>query len=256
MGFSESNIGLLRSGYLEVQNELNNLILIIIPFNEILREESPNAYEYSQYGVARRLFTIKRCIEIFFEIVEPGSKPEIAEEKRKDLNIYLHSFLLNISGGIDNLAWVWFYARGIDQLEELKKFRQKIDLFGKQFKKHLDEEIIELCREMKEWQKYLKNFRDPTAHRIPPYIIPYTVADENIRENERLERELLKEDLGPEEREKIQLQLNNLRDYELKYTHSFREQSPIVLLHPQCIADARSFITLTKLVVSCLNKNQ
>ncbi len=251
MTLTEKNIIQIKQGYAEAHQELNNTILNMIPFCKSLEIENKKAYDYCYHGVLRRIFLIKKCLENFERITPPERNSYLDDEQRKDLNLFLHSFLLHISGGIDNLAWVWFYKRKIDQVEDTIKYRFKINLFGKDFKKYLDKEVIDKCREFKSWYELLKNFRNPAAHRVPPYIVPYTVAPSD----EKLHSELMQKLSTTNDEKlqsKIQEQLDNLRDYEPIYMHSFIEGSEMVRLHPQTISDSRSFCVLVNLVIQQL----
>ena len=98
------------------------------------KKENENAYDYCFHGVTRRIYLIKRCLKNFQKIAPPEISVCLSNSKRQDLNLFLHSFLLNISGGIDNLAWVWFYKRRIEQMEVREKYLTKIDIFVGKFK--------------------------------------------------------------------------------------------------------------------------
>ena len=104
MVLSKEAINKIQRGYFEAQQELNDTILKTSAFCESLKIENKEAYEYCFYGVLRRIFLVKRCLENFLQITPPGRDKDLQEEQRKDLNLFLHAFLLHISGGIDNLA--------------------------------------------------------------------------------------------------------------------------------------------------------
>lgn len=254
MTLTKEDVEKIIDGYSSIQYELNQLIIKILPLCNSLEKENKNAFDYCQYGLLRRIYLIKRCLENFLQIAPPANPYYLSHERRGDLNLFLHSFLLNISGAIDDLAWVWFYKRNIDQKEDVKKFRTKINLFGKGFRKYLDRRIIVKCDELKKWHDHLKNFRDPTAHRVPPYIIPYTIDPKDNQKHYDLEKQL---SLTTENNKQIiiQKELDKLRDYEPKYMHSYIEESNIVRFHPQNIADTRTLCVLTELVIECLANN-
>lgn len=253
MVLTKENIIQIKRGYIEAQQELNDTILKMIPFCDSLKTENKKAYDYCFYGVLRRIFLIKKCLENFERITPPERNKYLDDEQRKDLNLFLHSFLLHISGGIDNLAWVWFYRRKIDKIEDPEKFRLKINLFNKQYKKYLDREVIDKCSEFKPWYNLLKNFRNPAAHRVPPYIIPYTVDPNDEELHRELENKLFSTS-DKKERLRIQKQIDDLRDYEPVYMHSFIEESEMVRFHPQAISDSRSVCVLVNLIVKQLEK--
>ena len=251
MKLSSEDILKINRGYFDANQELIQTILEMKSFCARLESENKNAFEYGFYGTLRRLFLIKKCLDNFQSITPPCRNKELDDEKRKDLNLFLHSFLLHISGSIDNLAWVWFYCKKIDQTKDPEKFRLKINLFHKQFKKYLDQPIIDKCTEFKEWYSLLKDFRNPAAHRIPPYIVPYTVDPSDEKKHNKFEK-ILYSVVDKNEQFNIQKQLDELRDYEPTYMHSFNEGSKMVRFHPQAIADTRSLCVLINLVIKHL----
>ena len=88
---------------------------------------------------------------------------------------------------------------------------------------------------------------------MPPYIVPYTV-DPN---DEKLHRELetkLSSTNDKKLQSRIEKQIDDLRDYEPVYMHSFIEGSEMVRFHPQTISDSRSFCVLVNLIVQKLEK--
>ena len=123
MKLTSEDILKINRGYIDAKQELIDTIFEMKSFCSRLENENKNAFEYGFYGVLRRLFLVKKCLENFELITPPDRNKELDGEKRKNLNLYLHSFLLHISGSIDNLAWVWFYCRKIDQLEDPVKFQ-------------------------------------------------------------------------------------------------------------------------------------
>lgn len=253
MALSEKNIEKVYNGYALAHRELEKLILLMLPFCDSLEKESKLAHDYAFYGVLRRSYNIKRCLANFERISPPERNEDIDDDQRSDLTLFLHAFLLNISGGIDNLAWVWFYVRGIDKIENLRKYRNRIGLFNSDFQKYLDKGILDKCLEFKGWYDLLKKYRDPIAHRIPLYIIPYTVDPKNKEEHNELFIRLSSAKV--DEKVNIQRKLDSLRDYEPRYKNSFIEDEGMVRFHPQTIADTKTFCVLAKSVMFCLKSN-
>jgi len=136
---------------LNVQEELEDLVLEILPFCDLFKENNTNAFDHCQYGLLRRIFLIKRCLTNFILIAPPHNSCCLSEDKRRDLNLFLHSFLINISGGIGNLAWIWFYQRKIYEKENIENFKYNVNLFGNEFSEYLEQKIIKKCQEYKKW---------------------------------------------------------------------------------------------------------
>ena len=65
--------------------------------------KSQRAREYLHNGVGRRLRIIQRCVVKIYEIC-PLDRSDLSKDELEDLNIYLHAFLLNVYGILDDLA--------------------------------------------------------------------------------------------------------------------------------------------------------
>jgi hypothetical protein len=76
-----------------------------------LRLTNEAAYEYVRHGFIRRLGTLKRCIENVYSIYPPERSDKPTRDECLDLDINLQSFMFNVFGGIDNLAWIWVKER-------------------------------------------------------------------------------------------------------------------------------------------------
>jgi hypothetical protein len=72
-----------------------------------LRLTNEAAYEHARHGFFRRLGTLKRCIENVYSTYLPERFDKPSRNKCLDLAINLQSFIFNVFGCIDNLAWVW-----------------------------------------------------------------------------------------------------------------------------------------------------
>lgn len=252
MSLTSAQVKKINDEYSKVQVELNDLVLEISSFYDLFKENK-NALDHYQYGLLRRIFLIKQCLKNFILIAPPHNPSYLPEDKRRDLNLFLHAFLINISGAINNLAWIWFYHHKIHEKENVENFKYKVNLFGKEYAKYLKQKIIKKCQEYNKWYEHFKSLRDPTAHRIPPYIIPYTVKSSEAERHNNLEREY---NLEKDDNKKTSLlkEMESLRDYEIFYMDSFMEDNHKgpVRFYPQNISDTRTFIELTKTVFECL----
>src|SRR6185369_7768296 len=122
-------------------------------------------------GVCRRLTIIQRCIQNIFAIFPPRRKQLLSGDERVDLEINLHSFLINIHGLPDNLAWTYVIERKI----VIRPIH--VGLFNPKTQQHLPADVQAYLgsEPICSWYRdYAKNYRDALAHRIPPYIPPST----------------------------------------------------------------------------------
>ncbi|OGI64793.1 MAG: hypothetical protein A2W18_00645 [Candidatus Muproteobacteria bacterium RBG_16_60_9] len=182
------------------------------------------AQEHCQFGVCRRLFILVACLEYFFSELPPDTNKERSREENSRANIHLHAFLINVSGIIDNMAWLWAHYIGLEQRFDLEKKKTMIGLFNKDFLEHLPKGLAALVGQYSKWHEFLTHHRHPTAHRIPPYMIPYTVRNE--------------ED-SPE-----------LRNYMPRYIGSFGGKYGPIPLHVQSLADVNTVLALSEALLT------
>lgn len=217
----------------------------LIPLTHRLK--NPNAIENLCQGVMRRGFVNAHCLRRIYEISPPTRTNPLTHEEREDITVFLLTFLFNVSGIIDNLSWIWFYEKKICEKEDPEKFKFKVHLFDKDFKKYLTDEVKKELQIFNKWQNHIKNFRDPIAHRIPLYVIPYFLDEEGARKHKLLV-EKFNNETDIDERKRLLEEMDNCGVYEPAYMHSFSEESPLVAMHPQLLADTNTIIELIKII--------
>lgn len=180
-----------------------------------LREQSK---EHALYGITRRLMLLRSCLLFFISELPPDTKEEVSSDSRAAGNAHLHAFLMNCVGICDNIAWLIAFQKNIDKELDFtqKKERKKIGLFNSSFERHLPPNVLRVKKKHNGWFTYISSQRDPVAHRIPPYIIPYRIDP-----------------------------ITGTHDYTPMYTHSPAE-SGLTPLHSQCIADAGAVVELVE----------
>jgi hypothetical protein len=117
--FTTDQLNQLQEGYTGVNAGYEHLL------SEYLSLTLTNdaAYEYIRHGFVRRLGTLKRCIENVFSIYPPERSDKPSRDECVDLAIDLQSFIFNVFGSIDNLAWIWVREKQIrDKKGPLLKF--------------------------------------------------------------------------------------------------------------------------------------
>lgn len=183
--------------------------------SELLKQSesmNDNAKKHAIYGVARRIKNLRECLRFFFEKLPPDSNKESDIEVSAQIDSMLHAFLIHCAGIHDNIAWLLAYHQEVDQKHDLKKKRMQVALYGDWFREFLTPKVKERVDETREWFEHIRNNRHPTAHRIPPYIIPYIV-----------------------------IKGTGDIDYTPRYVHDLEESSP-VLLHAQSLCDIGGII--------------
>ena len=199
------------------------------------------AREHIGHGVCRRLTIIQRCRQNIFIIFPVRRKKLLSDEERVDLEINLHSFLINIHGLPDNLAWAYVLDHKID-ISPLH-----VGLFHKKTQQHLPVDIRSyLASEpISSWHRdYAKNYRDALAHRVPPYVPPSICTpshEQEYRELHEREGQAIKE--GNFE---LAIELGAAKHAVgiicPAFMHSFLDKDAIkpITLHPQLAVDTRT----------------
>ncbi|PCD85463.1 hypothetical protein [Vibrio mediterranei] len=136
----------------------------------------------------------------------------------------LHAFLIHSAGIHDNIAWLLAFHKNVDQEYNLDKKRMQVVLYGDWFRQFLTPRLVKRVDETKDWFEHIRDHRHPTAHRIPPYLIPYIVY----------------QDTGE-------------FDYTPRYIHDFDESAP-VLLHAQSLCDIGGVILTVKALIDDLTE--
>jgi hypothetical protein len=96
---------------------------------------------------------------------------------------------------------------------------------------------------IRDWyEQYAKNYRDTLAHRIPPYVPPAALNEEQRRRYANLddEKAALSYGKNPQRIIEIQYEQASLGTSSPLFIHSFSEEAKPLYLHPQLIADFRT----------------
>ena len=204
--------------------------------------DNPSVLEHLTHGAGRRLSVLIRAIENSFYILDPELTRPLERDALVDLQINLHAFLINIVGIFDNWAWCFCFRHNLaDVLEN----QTNVDLFKRNLQSKLPAPLRDhLTQEStRTWHKrYLKNYRDALAHRIPPYIPPSRIDPSDADRYRALEAERTPCILAGnwERLEQIKVETEALEHPVFAFLHSYSVDSgpkPIVL-HPQLLSDA------------------
>lgn len=251
MYFSEENIVQLKDDHSKIDSSYKSLLMAYAT-KEFSSEQ---AAEFARHGFMRRVKTLKRCIDNVYSICPPEQNTKPSSEELSDLAINLQSFVLNVFGCLDNLAWVLVKEKGIhNRGKDLPP--SKIGLLGKYkgdykfetVRQSLSQEFRDYLVRMDEWFEYLENFRHALAHRVPLYVPPYVVNEEEADKERELENRrtevLIRKDFDEYERLSEELEANG--KFVPWMTHSFSEGSKQVVFHAQIIADWNTVVELSQ----------
>lgn len=132
-----------------------------------------------------RLFIRRKCLE---------QKGELSPYLASELDVHLNAFYLNLSGGLDNLAWAIAYEHALMPSidEDNRDSRQFCSITGKRFLdalERVDESTAMVLASQAEWVAEVKELRDPAAHRLPLRFVTGVLTAEQRPEYECLQAE-------------------------------------------------------------------
>ena len=234
----------------QIEQLNNSFDDICINFRERLSDscqvvfEEKRANEFFRHGFFRRFSMLFHCIERVFEIYPPDREKVLEDEERYDLEAFIQTFVVNLYGAIDNLAWI------VNAENKLNLKNLEISLYNKEIQKCFSKEFVSYIyndesRGFKNWyEQHCKVFRHSLGHRIPLYVPPSGVYNADRyqqisidRINAILNHNFVKvEELNNEEK--------SLEHILPLYIHSFEENSPQVIIHAQLISDFRTILEL------------
>ncbi len=108
------------------------------------------------------------------------------------IQLHLNSYYVNLHGALDNLGWALHYHFSLfaDIDEQAGKNTNRINLFDRRFRNALAAHAPSLSNFLKnkgDWSRQLARWRHPAAHRIPLYVPPGILTEEQAEEFKRLE---------------------------------------------------------------------
>jgi hypothetical protein len=213
-----------------------------------LRLTNGTACEYVRHGFVRRIGTLKRCIENVYSIYPPERSDKPSRDECLDMAINLQSFLFNVFGCVDNLAWIWVKEKPVNDSRGRPLRGQQVGLrpgciavretFSPKFREYL------ASREG--WFGYLANYRHAPAHRIPLYVAPYSLRPSKLDEHNEFERR--KHEAHKQRNFDLWLRLDADQEALGTFTpwmmHSFSENAAPVPFHYQILADWNTVVEM------------
>lgn len=229
--FDQENLKKILESYERVDREYKDLSLKYTLF----KFSSGEAREYATQGLIRRVRTLYRCIFNVFKITPPENMKPLTEDLSADLSINLQSFVLNVFGGLDNIAWIWIKEKSFDfnrvEVGLKPKFKKLRNTLSPEFKAYISK--------YDDWFQYLENYRDALAHRIPLYVPPFSLTKEGAATYQELEKKIMDAILAHrfEEYEALKKEQKSLEIFYPWMTHSFIEEAKPIVFHAQILAD-------------------
>jgi hypothetical protein len=237
MYYSDTALKMLADDYAAIDSKFNHLLENYIT----LTVKNRRAIEFARQGVPRRLKVMVRCITNVFDDIPPERTELPSRDELSDATINVQSFVFNVFGAIDNLAWVWVHENGQKRADGTPIPDGHIGLGPKNtsVRATLSKEFQEYLATLDEWFDHLADLRHALAHRIPLYIPPYVIEEKDQTAYKDLDNKMTeaaqKHDFAEYDRlAGEQLKLGRFRPW---VQHSFEEKAKPVVFHAQMLAD-------------------
>jgi len=220
--------------------------------------KSDRGKEHGHHGFSRRLRTISRAIERIFEFVPPGIDRLPDREERIDAEAFLQALIVAAYGAADNLAAMWVYETGLLKPDGRPLPETWIGLRPNNtaVRASLPEETQKKIRTFDEWFLHIEDYRHALAHRIPFYIPPYNVSDDDAAEYNILEQqkfELIKSGKF-DTLDEIEARQKSMEFFQPLIVHSWGERSTPVVFHPMAIVAARTVCEMGSMILDALDR--
>jgi hypothetical protein len=183
-----------------------------------------------------------RCLNRVFEIFPATRTDKLEDEGRTDAEAYLHAFVVNAIGAIDNMSMAIAHYHGLVGGASELIDKRDVSFANRKFRKLLSQNLRSELESLSiaAWHsEYAKGYRDGLVHRIPPYIPPAAMNNQEAAKQRELDEKigtLTSEEVWTRFPELIE-EMRSLGIACPLIGHSFRDSSPQVYIHPQLLKD-------------------
>ena len=230
-----------------------------------LHLKSPRAIEFVKAGLCRRLKVIEHSATQIFDIFPPSKLDRLTADDCTNITIFFQSFAINVYGVFDNAAWVAVLEAGANvKKERIGPYKDEARIhFPDPLLHYLDKPVV------KNWfNDYGKPYRDSTAHRLPPYLPPAVVNEDEGKALEELSKrenqlfpnpfssDMLHTLIRLEENADLHEERWNVgvNSILIANSSSIEDENPPIILHQQIIND---LLLMTELMGAfCLSYSQ
>jgi len=208
--------------------------------------------EYLRYGVARRLYLMVVTLGNIYRVFPPDRAETLTIAQVADVQINLQAYVINLAGCFDCMAWAFVLRHALPVRKP-----NGVGLFLTRTSQFLPKALQDYLSapEMREWQqRYLKDYRDALAHRIPLFIPPAQMTpDEHMRyrELEAAKIEALMH-LDMNRSDALAAEQAAIGSPSFMFAHSVETENPSrpVWLHPQILSDAVGLTQFARLFLA------
>jgi hypothetical protein len=179
-----------KSHALAVFNPLRDWIGKSISIAQQLTNQ--NARYYMRFGAGRRLRMIFYAYREIIFTADPERDNPLSHDEQLELSRDVNILYMNVRGVLDNFAWCFLYEKEPGAINSIS--RTDVDLFSTKFRKlPCFSKIKQEIYAHDDWNKEVKERRDPVAHRIPLYIPPSILTEEEAETYNELNNEATEE---------------------------------------------------------------
>jgi hypothetical protein len=254
MYYSDHALQQLFNEYAALNGKLNDLLEKFF----FLEVKDSRAIEFARQGLPRRLKVMVRCITNVFDQIPPDRTDLPSRDELSDATINIQSFVFNVFGAIDNLAWLWMRENGQKRLDGTPIPDTFIGLGPKNesVRATLSKELQDYIKTLDAWFEHLAHLRHALAHRIPLYIPPYVIESKDEAAYKDFEKKMAeaakKHDFAEYDRLSAeQLKLGRFRPW---VQHSFEEKATPVVFHAQMLSDFNTVDELSRKMLHELSR--
>jgi hypothetical protein len=242
MAYYEGEV--VRQLYRELINTRRLKLELMLRFMQ-RRYRSDDGEMYAQQGFCRRFATLQFCIEEVFRLLPPEQE-RIPEDNAIQLAaIHLQTFLINVFGCVDNLAWTWVAETNLVGANGQQINRKAVGLRAQNaaVRNSFPQDFRDYLQTRDDWLSIVTEVRDALAHRVPLYIPPHFVQPVNAAAYRDLEQRFFAARFANNDAEadRLQAEQETLMEYRPIFVHSGDRGMQLAPIHPQILND---FITV------------
>jgi hypothetical protein len=213
---------------------------------------STNARYYLLHGAGRRFDVTFRAYQKIISIAYDKRSAPLSQDEQIALSQAINITYMNIPGILDNFAWCLIYERQPELADKIPK--NNVGLFSEKFRKQFDA-FTEVEKEIKVhdlWQQEVKERRDPVAHRIPLYVPPSLVTQEEAKAYSAVYNRFSDSlnNLKLDEADVALKQMDSIGTFLPCFVH--HPEEPPIPIYPTIPADVSHLIRIADAVANCL----
>jgi hypothetical protein len=140
-----------------------------------------SARYYMQYGAGRRLIMMFYSYQAVTHIAYNKRTEPLSYDEQHTLSREINIIYMQLRGVLDNFAWCLLYERQPDLEGTIRCY--DVGLFSQTFRKQCAafSEVEDEIKVHDVWNEEVKKRRDPVAHRIPLYVPPAVITQEEAK---------------------------------------------------------------------------